>query len=234
MASAAARPTILLVPGAWHTPAHLAPLVAALKQRDWLAEAYLLPCDGPNAANWQSGDDVKGIHGRLEQLIEAEGKEVVLVGHSYAGAPTSQSVKGFEKHERQAQGKSGGIVRYVIISAQIDLPSFIRAEGILLHPLPGVAQHCYNDLPESEQEKWFAECVPHSALAPMNTAKNTCWDTNVPKTYIVALKDMMLPTAAQEAMLARVKDETWTVERLDSGHSPFLSQIEKCVEILTR
>jgi len=67
----------------------------------------------------------------------------------------------------------------------------------------------------------------------MNTAKNTCWDSNVPKTYIVALKDMMLPTAAQETMLARVKDDTWIVERLDSGHSPFLSQIEKCVEILT-
>jgi len=115
MAPAAARPTILLVPGAWHTPVHFAPLVAALKQRGWLAEAYLLPCNGPNAANWQSGDDVKGIRGRLEQLIEAEGKEVVLFGHSYVGAPTSQSVKGFEKHERQAQGNSGGIVRYVIM-----------------------------------------------------------------------------------------------------------------------
>jgi len=126
---------------------------------------------------------VKGIRGRLEQLIGAEGKEMVLVGHSYAGAPTSQSVKGFEKHERQAQGNSGGIVRHVIMhgfalkerttvmgsrSAQRDLPPFIRAEvglvrsicdlsltspqGNLLHPLPGIAQHCYNDLLESEQE----------------------------------------------------------------------------------
>jgi len=224
----------------------------------------LLPCNSPDAADWQTGDDVKGIRGRLEQLIEAEGKDVILVGHSYAGAPTSQSVKGFERFERHAQGKSGGIVRYVIMcgfalkegttvmgsrSAERDLPPFIRPEvsfawsicdlsltapqGNLLHPLAGLAQHCYSDLPESEQEKWLAECVPHSSLAPMDKAENTCWDSNIPKTYVVTLNDMMLPAAAQEAMLAGVKDETWTVERLVSGHSPFLSQIEKCINILT-
>ena len=40
-----------------------------------------------------------------------EGKDIVLISHSYGGTPTSQAVKGLSKKERAAEGRKGGIVR---------------------------------------------------------------------------------------------------------------------------
>jgi hypothetical protein len=54
-------------------------------------------------------DDAAYIAGEAEKLAD-EGKDVILVPHSYGGVPTSQSTKGLSKKERQEVGKPGGIV----------------------------------------------------------------------------------------------------------------------------
>ena len=62
-------------------------------------------------------DDIANIRTVLDKLIDNEAKDVVLVVHSYGGMPGAASVPGFEKKEREQQGKQGGIVAVLFIAA---------------------------------------------------------------------------------------------------------------------
>lgn len=46
-----------------------------------------------------------------------EGKDVLILTHSYGGVPGTESVKGLSKSERQKQGKKGGIVRLAYMTS---------------------------------------------------------------------------------------------------------------------
>ena len=48
-----------------------------------------------------------------------EGKDVVMIAHSYGGSPMSQCTKGLSKTEREAEGKEGGIVRLAYMTALV-------------------------------------------------------------------------------------------------------------------
>lgn len=48
-----------------------------------------------------------------------EGKDLVLIAHSYGGLPATESIKGLSKRDRQRQGNSGGLVRLAYISCII-------------------------------------------------------------------------------------------------------------------
>lgn len=54
----------------------------------------------------------------VEKLAD-EGKNIVLVPHSYGGVPTTESTKGLSRAERQAQGKPGGIVRLAYMTCLV-------------------------------------------------------------------------------------------------------------------
>jgi hypothetical protein len=54
-------------------------------------------------------DDASVIAQEARNLAD-QGKDVILVGHSYSGVPMSQSTNGLGKEYRKAQGKPGGIV----------------------------------------------------------------------------------------------------------------------------
>ena len=61
--------------------------------------------------------DIRGIRDSLLQLIEKEGKDVVLIAHSYTGMPAAQAPHGLSKKERESNGLRGAVIRLVLISA---------------------------------------------------------------------------------------------------------------------
>jgi hypothetical protein len=63
-------------------------------------------------------DDAAFIAKEAERLAD-EGKDVILVGHSYGGVPVTQSAKGLGTKERQKQGKTGGIVNLAYITSLV-------------------------------------------------------------------------------------------------------------------
>lgn len=63
-------------------------------------------------------DDAAFIAKELVKLAD-EGKEVVIVAHSYGGTPSSECPKGLGKEERQKQGKKGGLVRIAYVSCLV-------------------------------------------------------------------------------------------------------------------
>jgi len=55
-------------------------------------------------------DDAAHINSTVSKLAD-QGRDVVVVGHSYGGIPTTESLKGVVKKERLQAGKKGGVVR---------------------------------------------------------------------------------------------------------------------------
>ncbi len=110
------RPTIVFVPGAFHIEAHFQPISSLLNRASFPTVTVSLPTTS-QATACSYRDDVYAIRSVLETLVEEEGKEVLLAVHSYGGVPGCQTVCGLERSKRKAEGKSGGIVHVLFITA---------------------------------------------------------------------------------------------------------------------
>lgn len=65
--------------------------------------------------------DVAAIRAALTEAIEGKGLDVVLVGHSYGGAPCLVAAQGLWKTSQSRQGKKGGVVKVALIAAPLVL-----------------------------------------------------------------------------------------------------------------
>ena len=63
-------------------------------------------------------DDAAVIRQVAAKLAD-EGKDVVLVGHSYGGVPATEAIKGISKAEREKEGKKGGVVRVAYMTCLV-------------------------------------------------------------------------------------------------------------------
>ena len=61
-------------------------------------------------------DDVTSLRRVLATLAD-EGKDIVVVAHSYGGIVASTASEGLVKHFRAESGKAGGIVKVVYLAA---------------------------------------------------------------------------------------------------------------------
>jgi len=108
------KPGIVLVTGAWHTPAHFAVLKEALEAQGYEAYAPRLPTLGTTGLTWE--DDAAAIQKAVEKRMD-EGKEFVIAAHSYGGIPGCAATKGYTVHDRVAAGKRGGFRAILFIAA---------------------------------------------------------------------------------------------------------------------
>jgi hypothetical protein len=123
------KPTILLIPGAWHTGSTFEPVANILRAQGYQAEPVTLPsAGGPTSAT--AYDDAEHIQKTYLNDLVAQGKEVILVMHSYGGIPGTECVKGFARSHLAAQGKKGGVVSLIYQSAFI-VPAGASVESFL-------------------------------------------------------------------------------------------------------
>lgn len=150
------KPTIVLVPGAWHTTEIYSKVASNLDANGYSSISQPLPSAGAVPANTSFDEDVKAIRDCLTKLIDGEEKEVILVVHSYTGMPGAEAPKDLGIKERQAKGLKGGVVRLVFIMA------FAMPEGF--QPTAGGAQlpeWMKLDLEVSEILDWYYHRRPH-------------------------------------------------------------------------
>ncbi len=122
MTASQSRPTVVFVHGAWHDPSCFDLVRSQLTQYSYPSISVPLPSTGASDPSRQTHlEDVAEIRKTLEQLINREGKGVVLVSHSYGGVPGSGSVEGFDKTARASKGEAGGIIACVFIAAGLPL-----------------------------------------------------------------------------------------------------------------
>ncbi len=110
------KPTFVLVHGAFHTSAVYDGLRMNLAAHGYPSVAVSLPSVGANPPHYDFAGDVAAIRDAVTQLVE-QGRNVVVVMHSYSGLPGGEALKGLGKKERA--GLRGGLLRLVFVMAWI-------------------------------------------------------------------------------------------------------------------
>lgn len=161
-----ATPTIVFVPGAWHTPEIFSSTVTNLSKHGYSTIGLDLPSVGAMPPHDSFNGDVRAVQDCLTQLVVTEEKDVVVVAHSYSGMPVVEAPVGLGKKDRQGRGLRGGVTRLVFIMA------FAMPEGF--QPTAGGAQYpywmkvdkevrYYNDVAPKQKEKIFlSSCEIHA------------------------------------------------------------------------
>jgi pimeloyl-ACP methyl ester carboxylesterase len=111
--------TFLIVPGAWHTPWHYSILVSSLRALDCRVVCLANPSTHVDSRYPETGEDDAT---NIASAIRAEaklGRKVILVMHSYGGAPGSEACKGLLVQDYQAEGQRGGVRKAVYIAAVV-------------------------------------------------------------------------------------------------------------------
>lgn len=110
----------VIVPGAWSPPACYSKLVHELEVAGFYATALRLPSfDTSDPSSTSCTVDAEAVRADILPLIEEQGKDVVIVCHSYGGVPAGGAARGLSKAARARMGKQGGIVALIYMTAFI-------------------------------------------------------------------------------------------------------------------
>ncbi|RGP68833.1 hypothetical protein FSPOR_5039 [Fusarium sporotrichioides] len=232
------KPVVAIVQGAWHRAIHYKAFAESLTAKGFtvLTPDNVTTGQAEDIKGKTHMDDVQVIRKALQPSLD-EGKRIVLVCHSYGGIPGSAAVEGYQLHEREAKGLSGGIV-HVVYVASFALPvkglSLLTAIGGTLGPFldrtedvlylnDGAKDAFYNDLPSEEVDKALAACTLQSTASFETPSNFVATDITVPRTYVVCEEDHAIPKQGQLAM-AGAMGEGVVTETIKSGHLPFLRE----------
>lgn len=119
---ASIKPTILFIHGSWHSPKHFGPVRSIFEQHGYSTECPLLPTfnSKPAPPVVSLEDDVGAIQACLDRLIDEEGKEVIVIMHSYGGTVGSEAVHGaWNRQVRNEKGMPGGVIHLLFMCAFI-------------------------------------------------------------------------------------------------------------------
>ena len=122
----------MIVPGAWHPASCYKDLETRLKVAGYPALTTTLRSLNPvEPSTATCVADVEALHQQFLPIVEEGGQDVILICHSYGGIPGGGAARGFSKTMRGRQGKQGGIIGMVYISA------FVVPEGVRLVDFKG-------------------------------------------------------------------------------------------------
>ena len=210
-----------------------------------------LPSSGGRAVTSHL-EDMAFVRQELETLVRHEEKEVIVATSSYGGMVGSNAVSGLEAGTRRARGEKGGIVYFVFIAAYVvplgkSLLDMTPEPPAILAPDPtdasrvivvGPEQVFYNDVPAAVSAPWVARLRPQAVATFMSKMTATVEEGGVvPCTYVVCERDGAVPVRQQEGMFEagrEVSGAEWRLERIGTGHSPWLSDVEGLVALLEK
>jgi len=206
---------VILVHGAWADGSSWAKIVPLLAAEGMAVTAVQLPLTSFEA-------DVAAVR---RAITLADG-DVVLVGHSYAGAVIGEAGND-SKVARLVYidafapdaGESAGSLFAQFESAPLGAEIRPDAEGFLKLTREGVSNLFAQDLDPTEQAVVHATQGPINGAALGGTLTAAAWRSR-PTFYLIGDQDQAILRAEQERMAARMNATTAHVE---SSHVPMLS-----------
>ena len=223
-ARAEAKPTLVLVHGAWDRGASWGDVAARLRDRGY---RVVIP-ENP----------LRSLAGDAAAIAEVIGRirgSVVLVGHSYGGAVITNAatgnprvkalvyIAGFVPDEGESLAQLGSRDPGSLIPASIYTVPFVGPDGpgldIYINPLlfPTVFAA---DVPSETAAAMAAAQRPITFKAFTDASGPPAWRT-IPSWYMVARQDLAIPPATERFMAERAGAHT--VE-IDSSHAALVSQ----------
>lgn len=245
-------PTLVLVHGSWHQ-ANCYDKIVKLLQPKLKCIAVSLPsmANNPEAT---FKDDMDTVSAAIADET-SNGRNVIVVAHSYGGMPANSAIKGFAKPKDlstdSAQSSDKGyVVGLILIASGFALAGLSFMDPFFGNPPPqwkvnketGYAdivvsprEFFYHDVPDDEVEYWISQLTTQSLKALFEGGEYAYegW-RDVPVWYIGTSEDKGLPVAAQRLGVGAARSMGARVEHreLQTSHSPFLSQPEATVEIM--
>ncbi|CAF9935010.1 MAG: hypothetical protein ALECFALPRED_006212 [Alectoria fallacina] len=246
----ATKPTILFIPGAWFHPSTYDSFISHLQKLSFPTVYASYPSlDPSHPATADAANDTETVlKGSLLPLIENEGKDVVVVMHSYGGLPGSSAARGLSKAQRSGEGKKGGVVGLIHISGFVlpggasvadgqggELPAWVKqnepSSGLTMPDNPLAILSA--DIDPAIAMENASRLVPHALLAFKSPAPAPAWaDSGFEDrlAYLVCTEDQAIPKFGQEAMM-QATGLNWAVrEMMGSHNSPFLKKTDEAVE----
>jgi len=241
------KPTIVLVHGAWHQPAHWEPLITSLSAHGYKTVAPALP--SVTCAQTAPSKDIAADTDTIRKCIVAElhsGVDVIVVPHSYGGIPTTSALRGLDPASRAMRGHQTSVIAIAALTSFILPKGMNLAEadqkpvpgglpGAMVHPPPEIF---YNALSEEDREKWTALLRPMSSGALFGRSTFSAHSV-IPVHYLLADDDKAIALSTQERMVDTLKmgvvqGQVMTEVHRGCGHSPFLSRVEETTAFLRR
>ncbi|KAM0250762.1 hypothetical protein ACHAP5_001979 [Fusarium lateritium] len=244
-------PIVVIVPGSFGPGKHYRTFTESLERDGITSRVIETPSVGrkdPLPPQTMS-DDVAEINKVVAELLD-EGKEVVLMTHSYGGIPGTQSLKDLSRKARKEQGKEGGIDKIIYLASVVlqpgtsnfdafgaAMPDFVHVEDdyMTLDPV-GHASSTFSDLPGDEALE-LAKQMPEHSTSSFKEPLTYAGYNDVEVHYIVCEQDKIIPPMFQRGMIEAVKMSAGRdvkVHSLDSGHVPVISQPDNVSKIVKK
>ncbi|KAF7328220.1 Alpha/beta-hydrolase [Mycena venus] len=254
--AANAKPTIIIIPGAFSPLAMYDPVIASLQAHGYTVHGVELESVGGRAKGHAAPagmyDDAAKAAALAARLAD-EGAEVVLVAHSYGGVVASEAAKGLARSVRTREGKKGGIVRIVFVAAVVPRegetskdvlgnPPPVEYVGLedghlsITDPVKG-APIIFSDLPLDEAVSWTTKFSTHSPVSFGQKVTYAAYK-DIPISYVLCENNVLITPAQQEKIIAALEGEMGgeTVDRhpVQCGHGINVSQPGTMVDVIRR
>ncbi|KAF1976912.1 alpha/beta-hydrolase [Bimuria novae-zelandiae CBS 107.79] len=224
------NPVFVLLHGAWHTA----------RSWDKLVSELTIYGSSPPTPDWSA--DVELIHRIVSELVE-EGRDVVIVMHSFSGMTGGTALDKLDKPLRMAKILSGGVVRLVYIVAFLVLEGLQHSPrgtrdnmvGIITFLPEDVKEMLYQDMDDQTVAELAKDLQPQSFAAFWSTTTHATW-RHIPTTYVLCLKNkpntMMAAQYLVDSTKASGPHKIDNLIKVNAGHSPFISRPEWTANML--
>jgi pimeloyl-ACP methyl ester carboxylesterase len=242
------KPVFVFVPGSWHGPEVWEKVSSLLREQGYKSVSITLPTtSGSSSASF--GDDVKATQAAL-QVETSQGRNVIVVVHSYGGVVGESAMKGFTRPKDAAalSTNTGYVVGLIVIASGFAQSGMAFLDATNGQPPPswridpsGFAEIqvperelFYHDLPAVEGDEWVAKLRKQSTKA-FTEGRDVMYHgwQDAPVWTLITTEDKALPAEVQRMMVDMVKDQAdITVKEIASSHSPMLSKPKEVVDII--
>jgi pimeloyl-ACP methyl ester carboxylesterase len=227
--AAAAKPTIVLVHGAFADSSSWDGVIARLERAGYPVVAVANPLR-----------DLAGDSAYLSSVLDTIPGPVVLVGHSYGGAVITDGAAGHANVKSLVyiaafapdQGESA-------LGITGEYPGSQLPASLVIRPYPGgqdayIDQAAFQkvfaaDVPARQTRLMAAEQRPVAVAALAAPSSAPAWRT-IPSWFLVAGADQAIPPAAEQAMAQRAHSHTVTIP--GASHAVAVSHPEAVADLV--
>ncbi|KAJ7645047.1 hypothetical protein DFH06DRAFT_1425698 [Mycena polygramma] len=174
------KPTIIIIPASFSPVSLYTAVISDLEAHGYPVYRIELETVGRRKMAPTMYDDTAKVASMVTRLAD-EGKDVVLAPHSYGGVVACEASKGLAKSLREKEGKQGGIIRIVFVSAVVPQEGQLlmdvlagkevnstnvelQGEYLVLDPAR-TAQASYSELAPEEALSWASRMREHAVAA---------------------------------------------------------------------
>ncbi|KAF8854627.1 hypothetical protein BDZ45DRAFT_747324 [Acephala macrosclerotiorum] len=172
-----------------------------------------LPTSNPSKPNSTPYEDAAAIHKIMLPLLD-EGKEVVIIAHSYGGVSSLVAIEGHTYYDAASDW------------GDLDF------EAGLVKPNAKAGLSFYSGLNAEEVKKREKALRPHAFSAFMTPIQYSANDLECPFFYTMCENNPVVLPHQQERMVGPMKSAR--IEKIATGHSPMISKPDEFMKVFEK